>query len=139
MRNFSSVSGLLIIGLLWLVFSGIFSSLRKAAEKQKQPKQPAAPPNRIHPEENRAEPKPAPSPAPPAPPVPEYYVGSLNVSSMEGIDPCHQEQMRALDTRKTDEAPDSAPARPGLTLSWSADDVVRGFVYGEILNRKRKT
>ncbi len=139
MRNFSSVSGLLVIALIWLVFSGIFSSLRKASEKQKQSKQPTAGPKQAPAGEKKAEPVPPPSPVRPAPPIRENYIGSLNVDSMEGIDPCHQEQMKELDTPETDEIPGSAPARPGLTLSWSADDVVRGFVYGEILNRKRKT
>ena len=59
--------------------------------------------------------------------------GSLRVDLPEGTDPCH-DGLRAASFR-TDEEEEEA-AGP-LSLSWAGSDIVKGFIYGEILNRKR--
>ena len=59
--------------------------------------------------------------------------GSLRVDLPEGTDPCH-DGLRAASFR-TDEEEEEA-AGP-LNLSWAGSDIVKGFIYGEILNRKR--
>ena len=56
--------------------------------------------------------------------------GSLRVDQPEGTDPCHPE------ARYSDDVP--APQEtPGLNLRFTGNEIVRGFVWGEILNRKR--
>ena len=47
--------------------------------------------------------------------------GSLSAETEEGIDPCHDGWAHA-------------PGGPGL--SWSGNELVRGFIYSEILKRK---
>ena len=66
------------------------------------------------------------------------YQGSLNAVTGEGYDPCHDEQMTGL-TLAGDEdfAPRAAQAKPGIPLGWTNNDVVRGIVMSEILNRKK--
>ena len=59
--------------------------------------------------------------------------GSLSAETEEGIDPCHD------GWAPTPEAPSEAeeahaPGGPGL--SWSGNELVRGFIYSEILKRK---
>ena len=62
------------------------------------------------------------------------YQGSMNAVTGEGYDPCHEEQMAPLTREETVE---HIPAEsPGLQLSWTGDEIVRGFVISEILNRK---
>lgn len=60
--------------------------------------------------------------------------GSLGGSLPEGTDPCH-ENWHPLSGGEA--ASDSAPAEAGgLNLRWTGDEMVKGFVYGEILRRK---
>lgn len=67
----------------------------------------------------------------------EPYQGSLGGESTEGTDPCHDEQLAGLDRiESTEQITDPGAGKPGLSLSWSSNDVVKGFVYGEILNRR---
>ena len=63
------------------------------------------------------------------------YEGSLNAVTGEGYDPCHDEQLAPL-TRAETEAPAAADAVPGLQLSFTGSEVVRGFVMSEILTRR---
>lgn len=56
--------------------------------------------------------------------------GSLRVSAEEGTDPCHD------GWEPPAEADEHAEAGAGLNLSWAGSDIVKGFIYGEILNRK---
>lgn len=63
------------------------------------------------------------------------YMGSLNAVTGEGWDPCHEEQLHPL-TAAESRVPAPAPSAPGLQLSWTGNDIVRGFVMGEILKRK---
>ena len=85
----------------------------------------------------------------------DSYRGSLGVSFMEGVDPCHDDPYLmpkgSLHTdmpEGTDPChPDSAsaasrvaaaePAPSGLRLHVTGNEVVQGFIWGEILNRKR--
>lgn len=56
--------------------------------------------------------------------------GSLGVTSMEGKDPCHKEQLthsRPVDAAET--------VQPGLTLEWTGDAMVKAFVMQEVLTR----
>ncbi len=71
-------------------------------------------------------------------PAQQSYQGSMNADSLEGIDPCHDEQMHAMDALR-EESGNPAPAESGLNLSWTSQDVVRGFICSEVLNRKRKS
>ena len=58
-------------------------------------------------------------------------IGSLNVVSPEGKDPCHDEQLP--DRRAF--ALEAAPEQPGLQLDWSGNAMVRAFVMQEVLTR----
>jgi len=58
--------------------------------------------------------------------------GSLPYENVEGVDPCHEEQLSGM--RKRPEAP-SASAQGGLTLDWSGRGMVNAFVMQEILTR----
>ena len=56
--------------------------------------------------------------------------GSLGVTSMEGKDPCHEEQLthsRPVDAAET--------VQPGLTMEWTGDAMVKAFVMQEVLTR----
>ena len=65
------------------------------------------------------------------------YLGSMNAFTGEGYDPCHEEQMLPLTAaEESGPAPAPAPAHPGLPLGWTGNDIVRGIVMSEILNRK---
>jgi len=58
--------------------------------------------------------------------------GSLRSEIPEGTDPCHDSW-----TPRTPDRPDGPPAeKGGLDLNWTGDDLVKGFVLGEILRRK---
>lgn len=59
--------------------------------------------------------------------------GSLRVETPEGTDPCHADFPAAA-------ARTESPAQtdmPGLNLRVSGEEMVKGFVWGEILNRRR--
>ena len=68
----------------------------------------------------------------------EEYFGSLGGESPEGVDPCHDEQMISLTAARETPRQDTGESK-GLTLSWAGEDIVRGFVMGEILNRRNRT
>ena len=69
-------------------------------------------------------------------PQPAPYLGSLAKETGEGDDPCHEEQMAELNRLRAPSAPYVAPDGDGLNLSWSGEDIVRGFITGEILRRR---
>lgn len=136
---------LMIIAILWLVIGLPLSKLSQAKKNnaakntaQKKAPQPAAEP-----------PKPAPAPEPvrretylaPSITVTEHddsvYQGSLNAQTGEGYDPCHDEQMAPLTAIETT-IPAPAEEVPGMRLEWSGNEIVRGFVMSEILNRRGK-
>lgn len=138
----------LLLLLFFWVFIGIPIALAKKSANQKKA---VRPPVRKAPEEN-------PSPAAPRPAEPErltpltsslrepdhddsVFTGSLGAVTGEGYDPCHEEQLRSMEkVCKPDSGlHDTAPAATGgLPLGWTGNDMVRGIVMSEILNRKRK-
>ena len=80
--------------------------------------------------------------------------GSLGMASPEGVDPCHDDPVRmpfgSLETTSPEgtdpchPAPDAPPLAEdagdratGPHPGFGAGDIVQGFVWGEILNRKR--
>ena len=65
----------------------------------------------------------------------EWPNGSLGAETMEGEDPCHEERPPLPPAREA--GPEELPG--GLNLSWTGDEVVKGFVYGEVLRRKKLT
>ena len=67
------------------------------------------------------------------------YQGSLNAVTGEGYDPCHDEQMQPLTRIESEPVPRPQQARTGLPLGWTKNDVVRGIVMSEILNRKNSS
>ena len=62
--------------------------------------------------------------------------GSLRAETTEGMDPCHDEMEHARPMVKS-KAHENAEAAPGFRLGYSGNDIVQGFVWGEILSRKR--
>ena len=56
--------------------------------------------------------------------------GSLSVTSMEGKDPCHEDE---LTLERTFVEPTQAEG--GLTFDWSGQNMVKAFVMQEILTR----
>lgn len=56
--------------------------------------------------------------------------GSLGVTSMEGKDPCHEDELTLERTVATPAKPES-----GLQLEWSGENMVRAFIMQEVLTR----
>ena len=56
--------------------------------------------------------------------------GSLGVTSLEGKDPCHEEE---LTLERTFTEP--VQAEGGLTFDWSGENMVKAFVMQEVLTR----
>ena len=137
-------SPLLILLFFWIVIGLPVSMAKKANQRQavRRIQQQPAPPAEA----------PAASPAPAEPerltPIrptlsePDHddsvFTGSLGALATEGYDPCHEEQLSGMEPvclPGREEAP--AAEVPGIALGWTANDVVRGIVMSEILNRKR--
>ena len=57
--------------------------------------------------------------------------GSLNYTSNEGKDPCHEEQLNRIRTPE-ETAP---PEQGGLTFDWTGDNMVKAVVMQEVLTR----
>ena len=62
--------------------------------------------------------------------APHDAPGSLGVTTLEGKDPCHEEQLTHPRT-----ADESAPDTSGLTFDWSGENLVKAFVMQEVLTR----
>ena len=56
--------------------------------------------------------------------------GSLGVTSMEGKDPCHEDE---LTLERTSTEP--VQAEGGMTFDWSGQNMVKAFVMQEVLTR----
>ena len=138
---------ILLLLFFWLCI-GLPVSLAKKAANQKKPNRPAGPGK---PGESKA-------PAVSEPAAPErlttltptiyepdhddsVFTGSLGAVSTEGYDPCHEEQMSGMEVvcqPGKDEHSEPAPKPAArLPLGWTDNDIVRGIVMSEILNRKR--
>ncbi len=57
--------------------------------------------------------------------------GSLGVTTLEGKDPCHEEQLTHPRTRLAE----PAAGHSGLALDWSGKAMVQAFVMQEVLTR----
>ncbi len=138
---------LLPILLVWLCFGFLFRKLQAAAKKSQPANKKTVSPKPDTPAaKTPSVPVPDPAPSVKAPITAAErlsmpYRGSLEAETGEGEDPCHEEQFQNLDRLRAvsalqDEDDDRRPE--GLNLSWAGNDIVRGFVYGEILNRKKR-
>ena len=56
--------------------------------------------------------------------------GSLGVTSMEGKDPCHEDELTLERTVATPAKPEGA-----LQLEWSGENMVKAFIMQEVLTR----
>ena len=142
------IPGILIVAILWLVIGLPLSKISQQAKKN------AAKNAAQHKAQNNAQ-QPAAEPAKPAAPAREplaresrltpsisvtehddsVYQGSMFAVTGEGYDPCHDEQIKPL-TEAESAVPAPVEEIPGLQLGWSGNDVVRGLVMSEILNRR---
>ena len=141
-------SPLLFIFIIWLCIGLPLSKLNQAAKKKAGSQKPASGRPAAPAEAPKETPRPAAAPAePPArdtrlmPTVSvtanddSIYAGSMNAVTGEGHDPCHDEQLAPL-TLAEAAVPAAEAAQPGLQLSWTGSEVVRGIVVSEILNRR---
>ena len=111
----------------------------------------------------RTEPKPAPKPVPVARPAemlpplrqepareaiaPRVHVhtapacpvdddtGSLHYHSTEGVDPCHEEQLPSMHAPRLEPITPPVTEKPGLTLEWTGESMVKAFIMQEVLTR----
>ena len=139
MREFSP----LIMLLIFWIFVGLPVSIAKKAANQKRPSRPAA-----HKAPEDTAPRQAAEPAGPerlstlTPSISvtghddSIYQGSMNAFTGEGYDPCHEEQMLPLTLIEESDPVQPQQAHSGIPLGWTGNDVVRGIVMSEILNRK---
>ena len=136
---------ILILAIVWLLIGLPLSKLNKKAKPN--PTKPAPKTQQARPDKNYTD---TPQPAQPAEParsavmkptitVTEHddsvYQGSLNAVTGEGYDPRHDEQLAPLTFAET-AVPAAETAEPGLQLSWTGSDIVRGVVMSEILKKK---
>ena len=138
-------SPLFIVLIIWLLIAPVLSAAKKQQAKNaktgaaKQPgakalkKQPEASSTYVTPEPAR------PTVMQPSITFTEHddsvYQGSMNAVTGEGYDPCHDEQLAPLTQAET-AVPAAAEVTPGLQLSFTGSEVVRGFVMSEILTRR---
>ena len=142
------IPGILIVAILWLVIGLPLSKISQQAKKN------AAKNATQNKAQNSAQ-QPASEPAKPAAPAREpfaresrltpsisvtehddsVYQGSMFAETGEGYDPCHNEQMKPL-TEAESAMPAPVEEIPGLQLGWSGNEIVRGLVMSEILNRR---
>ena len=139
---------ILILAIVWLLIGLPLSKLSKTAKQQQAAK--TAKPAPAKPAEKAPQKKPqnsacqAPEPARPTVLQPSItftehddsvYQGSMNAVTGEGYDPCHDEQLAPLTSAEA-AVPAAETEQPGLQLSWTGSEVVRGIVMSEILKRK---
>lgn len=135
---------LFLLLMIWIMIGVPLSVAKKAAERQKRNAAPGQAPRKVQlpefPPLQEQEPPQvlAPTVFPPSGQDKTPYRGSLDVDTGEGEDPCHDEQMASLTLAEQEELPPHPqPARSGIPLGWTENDVVRGIVMSEILTRKR--
>ena len=138
-------SPLFIVLIIWLLIAPVLSAAKKQQAKNAKTgaaKQPGAKAPKKQPETSSTHvtPEPArPTVMQPSITFTEHddsvYQGSMNAVTGEGYDPCHDEQLAPLTQAET-AVPAAAEGTPGLQLSFTGNEVVRGFVMSEILTRK---
>ena len=137
---------ILILAIIWLLIAPILSAAKKQQAKNAKSgaaKQSGARAPKKQPETGNSThvtPEPArPTVMQPSITFTEHddsvYQGSMNAVTGEGYDPCHDEQLAPLTQAET-AVPAAAEGTPGLQLSFTGNEVVRGFVMSEILTRK---
>ena len=140
---------ILILAIVWLLIGLPLSKLSKTAKQQQAAKtaKPGAAKNAATAPQDASQAAMSQSQAMPARPavmqptisVTEHddsvYQGSLFAVTGEGYDPCHDAQLAPL-TEAEAAVPAAEAAAPGLQLSWTGSEVVRGIVMSEILKRK---
>ena len=140
---------ILVLAIVWLLIGLPLSKKNKAKQQASQTaKTRAAKPGAK--KQQAASPEPAgelqPSVEPARPTVLQpsitvtehddsVYQGSLYANTGEGYDPCHEEQLAPLSLAET-AVPAAETTVPGLQLSWTGSEIVRGIVMSEILKRK---
>ena len=138
-------SPLFIVAIIWLLIAPILSAAKKQQAKNAKSgaaKQSGAKAPRQQPETNSTYVAHEARPTVMQPSITfsehddSVYQGSMNAVTGEGYDPCHDEQMAPLTLA---ESAVSAPAEevPGIQLGWTGNDIVRGLVMSEILNRRK--
>ena len=136
---------ILILAIIWLLIAPILSAAKKQQAKNAKSgaaKQSGAKAPRQQPETNSTYVAHEARPTVMQPSITftehddSVYQGSMNAVTGEGYDPCHDEQLAPLTQAETAPVP-AAEAAPGLQLSFTGNEVVRGFVMSEILTRKQ--
>lgn len=136
---------ILILAIIWLLIAPILSAAKKQQAKNAKSgaaKQSGAKAPRQQPETNSTYVSHEARPTVMQPSITfsehddSVYQGSMNAVTGEGYDPCHDEQLAPLTQAETAPVP-AAEAAPGLQLSFTGNEVVRGFVMSEILTRKQ--
>ncbi len=134
---------ILILAIVWLLIGLPLSKLSKAKQQQQQAAKKAKPAEKA-PQQPGNSTYVVPEPARPTVLQPtitftehddSVYQGSMNAITGEGYDPCHDEQLAPL-TAAESAVPAADAAVPGLQLSWTGNEIVRGFVMSEILPRR---
>ncbi len=139
-------SPLFIVLIIWLLIAPVLSAAKKQQAKNAKTgaaKQSGARAPKKQPETGNSThvtPEPArPTVMQPSITFTEHddsvYQGSMNAVTGEGYDPCHDEQLAPLTQAET-AVPAAAEGSPGLQLSFTGSEVVRGFVMSEILTRR---
>lgn len=136
---------ILILAIIWLLIAPILSAAKKQQAKNAKSgaaKQSGAKAPRQQPETNSTYVAHEARPTVMQPSITfsehddSVYQGSMNAVTGEGYDPCHDEQLAPLTQAETAPVP-ATEAAPGLQLSFTGNEVVRGFVMSEILTRKQ--
>ena len=142
---------ILILLIIW-VLMGLASSKKKKTQQTDKGARPAAEKTRakapkVEPARQAAPVQPPVAPARPTVLQPSIkvtehddsiYQGSLYADTGEGYDPCHDEQLSPLSAAEREPVSASVAETPGLELGWTGNDIVRGLVMSEILNRKKR-
>ena len=135
---------ILILAIIWLLIAPILSAAKKQQAKNAKSgaaKQSGAKAPKQQPETNSTYVAHEARPTVMQPSITftehddSVYQGSMNAITGEGFDPCHDEQLAPLTQAET-AVPAAAEGTPGLQLSFTGNEVVRGFVMSEILTRK---
>ena len=61
--------------------------------------------------------------------------GSLHYHSTEGVDPCHEEQLPSMHAPRPEPITPNVTEKPGLTLEWNGENMVKAFIMQEVLTR----
>ena len=157
----SEFASLLVVAAIWFFVSLYKAGSNKGVQKSaggaaNRSARPGSPTLKAQDQPEKEAVRPAPRRSSGFPVLSEADWGSLSASTIEGTDPCHDDpetlrpgSLRVDVPEGTDPCHDSLRAAPygtgeeeeeessPLNLSWAGSDVVKGFIYGEILNRKR--